>query len=767
MTIGKVPLPRLVLLASFLAASLSGVIFRPNLYTYLLLGMAVGLILWQRSGRALGLTVVVVLPFALSFGIQRLAQDRLSGQPSQLAQVFAGRIYPDDIQIDGDQFKARGQLDSGERVQIFWKIAHHQQLTALMQNTRTLAFRAQGDLKPVSPPTNFNQFDNQQYLKTQGICRQLTARKLQWTGDVGRGWLDHLKVQLRDWHAVGLQNCQHLPKPLSYYTQALLLGDNVPELYQENPGISQLGLIHLFSVSGFQLNLLIAVVMAICKRLGLWYEVVAAGLIGILPLYFLYSGSPPILVRSLISSEILLLMAIFGRRRDGVLVWSLSLLVSLAVAPQILLTLGGQLSFALTFALLFTNKLKRWQRDIWLALISLPLILTCQYTWHILQLGANILAIPIFELLVVPLVGIGFVGQGCPGVTPLTNQLLHVFASSLDRVAQLPGLLVVGKLPGLVLLLMFISTWLFWVPKRRLKRAAVSLWLLSLSLGWFWVHWPSHGEFTTFDIGQGDAALVRTPFNRSVTLIDTGGLVDFSRTAAWQKPEHRSNPGETVVVNYLHSLGLNRVDNLVLSHRDQDHIGYVPVILTKLQVKRLIMPAGMAKQNAYLKKIAPYLGKTQVLEVTNQTKVPNFPLEILHPFAPGEAENQDSIALYGRLGNHNIFTAGDLDQGGELAVAAAYPSLKVDILKLGHHGSKTSTAPAILDRWQVKIGLVSAGRNNRYHHPNDEVIERLKEHRVTILNTQHNGMLRYIYDRHYGYFEVKVPDEPKTAKRTN
>lgn len=100
-----------------------------------------------------------------------------------------------------------------------------------------------------------------------------------------------------------------------------------------------------------------------------------------------------------------------------------------------------------------------------------------------------------------------------------------------------------------------------------------------------------------------------------------------------------------------------------------------------------------------------------------------------------------------------LFT-GDLDRPGELDTLQRHPSLSADVLKVGHHGSKTSSDPQFVATVKPRIALISAGRNNRYGHPNDETLVTLKQHHVKIFNTQKHGMVRYIYRNNTGHFET-------------
>ncbi|GAY74124.1 late competence protein ComEC, DNA transport [Lentilactobacillus kosonis] len=144
--------------------------------------------------------------------------------------------------------------------------------------------------------------------------------------------------------------------------------------------------------------------------------------------------------------------------------------------------------------------------------------------------------------------------------------------------------------------------------------------------------------------------------------------------------------------------------------------------------------------------------------ITVSNKHNNFisGLQVLHPFIPGKGENHDSMVLFGTYGGKRWLFTGDLDRQGELDVIHKYPGLQIDVLKVGHHGSKTSSDPVFIHTIQPQVALISAGRNNRYHHPNDETIATLTNKRRLIINSQISGMVRYKYWHNLGRFEATV-----------
>ncbi|WP_304607971.1 ComEC/Rec2 family competence protein [Lentilactobacillus rapi] len=257
-----------------------------------------------------------------------------------------------------------------------------------------------------------------------------------------------------------------------------------------------------------------------------------------------------------------------------------------------------------------------------------------------------------------------------------------------------------------------------------------------------------------FDIGQGDSFLVRTPMNRSVTLIDTGGKVDFS-TQSWQRGV-KNYQAKRLSINYLKSIGVSRIDYLCVSHQDADHCGDLPAYIQEMQIGTILIPLGMDKNPNFMKRIEGRHRATRVLPVNDEMRVNGLPLSIYHPYEPGLGENHDSMVLGATIGGLSWLFTGDLDRPGELDTISRHPELHSDVLKVGHHGSKTASDPQFVAHIKPKIALISAGRNNRYHHPNVETLETLKQSGVMVYNTQTQGMVRYVYHHNSGHFETTL-----------
>ena len=151
-----------------------------------------------------------------------------------------------------------------------------------------------------------------------------------------------------------------------------------------------------------------------------------------------------------------------------------------------------------------------------------------------------------------------------------------------------------------------------------------------------------------------------------------------------------------------------------------------------------------------------YQQAPQILPVVAGNKLSCSKLHVLHPFDRGRGRNEDSMVLVGAFGQLKFMFMGDLDRQGERNVIQRSPDLRVDVLKLGHHGSRTSSDPEFIRQLLPRIGIISAGRQNRYGHPNQETIITLGKNNVKSISTQKYGMIRYRYYGNNYHWQTKL-----------
>lgn len=661
-------------------------------------------------------------------------------------------VYPDEIKVNGDMVSGIVyDLDRQEKeaMTCFAKSAWQaRQFRQLIQPTR---WTVTGQVQPLLPHTNENQFDPQQYYHQRQVCNQLRVRQVSRVEGVPvRGFwaVCHcIRQRLNLFFS-------RLPSPLNAYCQQLIIGQRGSETAELLTSVKKLGLLHLFCISGMHIVLLTSLTRKLLVHL--WWDRawIDACLIVILPFYLIIGGGATSLVRATIMAEMGLLHRYLPL--DALDGWAISLLVGLALDPLLLFTLGGQLTYLLSFMLqVLPTDLTALNRSLLLNFASLPSILSFVYEFHTLSLVVSYIVMPFFATVVFPAVLLGALCfKFLPGVTAGINAGLQGFQRLLDWLATLPGMIHFGKPPLLLGILLFSLT-LVALQDHRCHQPWQWLLVAYIVVGLV-IHFPVKGEVTFVDIGQGDAIIIREPFNRQVLMIDTGGKLAFHKPD-WAAAKMTSDDAQRITINYLKSKGISQLDTLYLSHQDADHLGYLPTIVQGLQVKRVVVPAGLEKQRVFTNKVRTSLNPNlQVVPVTATAQPPASPLQVLHPFVPGEGKNEDSMVLAGKFGGKSFVFTGDLDRENECKVAEKYPQLRADILKAGHHGSKTASDPRFLAQLAPKYAIISAGRFNRYHHPHQETITNLRKKGIIPLSTQQFGMIQYEYYGKHGTLKTTV-----------
>jgi len=226
-------------------------------------------------------------------------------------------------------------------------------------------------------------------------------------------------------------------------------------------------------------------------------------------------------------------------------------------------------------------------------------------------------------------------------------------------------------------------------------------------------------------------------------LIDVGGRVEIGKKEKWQERQTSSN-AEKTLIPYLKSRGVDRVDVLVLTHTDTDHMGDMLEVAKHFSIKEIYVSKGSLTQPDFVQKLEQIRTSVHVVEVGDEIPVFDSALQVLYPSGTGDGGNDDSIVLYGEFFQTKFLFTGDLERQGEIELLQRFPQLKADVLKAGHHGSKGSSSPEFLEQIQPKLALISAGQNNRYRHPHQETLQRFEKFNTAIYRTDQQGAIRLI-----------------------
>ncbi|HEM3602456.1 TPA: DNA internalization-related competence protein ComEC/Rec2 [Streptococcus suis] len=691
-------------------------------------------VFWFRQGKAVFLKTLPLLALCgLFFGCQKVQWERADqSAPSHVDQV---QLIPDTIDINGDSLSFRGRVD-GQTYQVFYKLGSQEEQAYFQKVTSPLLVKFDADIGEGAKQRNFNGFDYQAYLKTQGIYRSVKLTAIKKIVPI-QSW--NIFDWLSSWRRQALVYVKtNFPAPMSHYMTGLLFGELDSEFDQMSDLYSSLGIIHLFALSGMQVGFFIDKFRWILLRLGLTKETVDKLQIPFSLVYAGLTGFSVSVVRSLVQ-KILGNMGL--RKLDN---FAVTVFVCLLVLPRFPLTAGGVLTF--TYAFLLTvfdfedvgQVKKAAVESLSISLGILPVLMTYFYAFQPLSILLTFAFSFIFDVLLLPGLSVIFLLSPLVKIT-WVNGFFVFMENIIVWVANFgfrPWIL--GKPSGLVLLLLLVSLFLLYDFYRKKK------WLLGLSLVlallFFTTKHPLENEVTVVDIGQGDSIFLRDMRGRTI-LIDVGGRVDFAAKEAWQERSSQAN-AERTLIPYLHSRGVDRIDSLVLTHTDADHVGDVLEVAKQVQIGRIYVSPGSLTVPDFVANLKKINVPVHVVAVGDRLPIFDSYLEVLYPDGTGDGGNNDSVVLYGRLLETNFLFTGDLEQG-ELDLIETYPNLPVDVLKAGHHGSQGSSYPEFLDHIGAKIALVSAGDNNRYKHPHQETLDRFDSRNIQVYRTDQQGAIRF------------------------
>lgn len=690
----------------------------------------------HRVSLILNLLTIAVLGSWLSFQNARFAQVQREN-PRTISTILT--VQPDQINVNGGQYQLIADSPYGRLIS-YGRLSDEPEKRQLQQLQLRTKWQVTGELTPIPPPTNPGQFNAPNYYRSQGIQRQLTLSTVRQILPAQRsnGW--QLVDRVHHWRKQFSQATERLPKTLQLYATSLLIGSRPSTFRVAMSGVQQLGLLYLFSLSGMHVILLIGLLRWGLVRCHLSRPAIDCWLLGLLPCYLILGGGADSLKRAVVTVMLSIGWQLITEKAQSALAgWSVALLLGIWQNPLVLMQLGGQLSYGLALLLILLPAMSAWRLAIWIQLLSLPVILLATSQWHLLTIMASLLVAPIFTWVLLPLTLIGAsLGFVSTAIATWCDWGLSLFQTGINWVGTLPGLLTIGQPPAWIGWLIGLMT--LWLLRRPTKRLAVKLALVYAGMI-ISLHWPWQGAIQFIDIGQGDSILIRQPFNRSVSLIDTGGRLQFPRPG-WQQGTPPRARVETITLPLLHQLGIAKIDTIYLSHKDVDHMGDLGRLLQLIRVRQIVVPAGMAALPKFQHLLRPAIGKPVVREALAGQRFADG-LMAVHPFKSGKAENEDSLVLTGRFGGQRFMFTGDLDRAGERAIVARYPTLKVDVLKLGHHGSKTASDPEALQQLGVQRGILSVGRHNRYGHPNAETLTTLRTQHVQTYSTALQGMITY------------------------
>ena len=622
------------------------------------------------------------------------------------------------------------ELKSKENIIINYYVDTYDELNKLNDTLyEGIIITVHGTLKQPSNNTIPNTFNYKRYLKSKKIYYTFNANAIEIVGQNSNFY-----YQFKHWLSKRIESIDD-----TGYIKAFVLGskdeidEEVFKTYQNN------GITHLFAISGMHISLFSSILLFLLKKIHLKdnqaYPIILLFLLGYT---FLVSFTASV-VRAF---TLYLLLYLNKRLKLGIkttITFIYTILLILLLNPFFILDIGFLYSSLTSFGLiLFSSYLKTSNKVLalfWVSLIallfSLPITINNFYEYNFLSILANILIVPLVSTIIYPLSLITL-------IFPFFHPILKFFLIILETISTILSnitwfKIILPKMPYFLIISYYFIIYLLFITKK--KRYVI--FLITLLLG-YKLSFNFDNNFYVYylDVGQGDSILLINPRSRKATLIDTGGKKSVSYNEFPPNEYHVSNN----VITFLKSINISKINTLITTHGDYDHMGESLNIVNNFKVGDVILNCGSL--NELEQELITLLDKKHIKysKCINQLDISPIKLYFLNS-GEYDNENDNSNVIYLKYDGIKFLFMGDASLKREQDLLSKYNLKDIAFLKIGHHGSKTSSSKEFITKTNPKYSIISVGKNNSYGHPNKEVLENLKDSKI--YRTDQDGSIMF------------------------
>ena len=642
-------------------------------------------------------------------------------------------VFVDDFKIDGDYLKIEGKVSNVKVIATYYISSFEEQQYLIKNIKYGSLLEIKGNVVDQSNSTIPNGFNYKDYLEKSGINNSIL--------------IENIKVISQS------NNIFYVVKNKAYerislfknpnYMYAFILGNtdyissDINDMYVEN------GITHLFSLSGLHVGVFALIIMNLLKIFRIKEFKRICIVFAFLLVFAFITGYSPSIIRATILFFLVALNKYlkFNVNTENILIVTFA--VSLLFKPNDIYNVGFQLSYIVTYFLIVSNFLFKSKNAIKVSFLigviscisSLPIIINLNGEINLFSIFNNIIFVPFVSYIIFPLALFTY-------MFPFMQNIFYFFVEIMEHLSiflnDFKLIIVVRNITFICVVIYYI--FLFLLFKTKKLKFLVLDFLLILIIK-FSIVLDKNTYFYFLDVGQGDSMFILTENKKSI-IIDTGGKINYEKEE-WAVRRTNYSICEDTLIPFYKSLGVKKIDYMFVTHGDVDHAKEARCISENMNVKQSFINSDGVTDYEKLDNYKKF--GNSFIEIDN-VKIYNIN-SVLY-----DNENDNSLVLLVVINNLKFLLMGDASIKVEKNLITNYDLSDIDVLKVGHHGSKSSSSKEFIDEINPKYAIISVGENNRYNHPSNEVLDNLKN--SIIYRTDKDGTI--LFKINDNKFDVKL-----------
>ena len=576
-----------------------------------------------------------------------------------------------------------------------------------------------GNFEALNNNTNFNLFNYKKYMLSKNTYYKINATNIEVVQKNNNFFYKSKNYLINKMNKI----------KRSDYIKLFILGDNSYINDKIKNSYSANGISHLFSVSGMHITLLSSIILFILnkiKKTKINYIIV----ILILLFFTFITNFSPSVIRAVLLFILLHFNKLLKLNLSTVKILILICCFVLIINPYNIYNIGFIFSYTISFYLILFSKIINRYKNYFMKilatsfisfLVSIPILINNFFSINLMTIINNIIFVPFvsifvfpFSLIILIIPKLDFIYAKV--ILLLENLSLFLCNFKIEIILKYTDIFII------ILYYIIITFILYKILSKKYKYIILLIIILIVHAN---INNIVKYKFITFiDVGQGDSTLMH--LNNKNILIDTGGNISYDLS--------------NNIINYLKSVGVKNINYLLLTHGDYDHMGEAINLVENFKVEKVIFNCG--EYNDLEKELIKVLDKKKIpyYSCIKELNIDKNKLYFLQT-KEYDNENDNSNVIYTELNGYKFMFMGDASTTTEKEIISKYNLPDIEVLKVGHHGSKTSSSKEFINEINPNYSVISVGKNNRYGHPNKEALDNLKDSKI--YRTDEDGSIMF------------------------